>query len=996
MSGWSRPIWMVPRRQDPQFVGRKDELRAIKQNLAGAGSSTLTQPVAIHGLGGVGKTSLAVEFAYWRADDYNAVLWLSAEDPTTLASAYADLAGELLLPEASALDPSSRIAAVRLWLRDHGSWLLVFDNAERREDVEPYVPSRIIGHVLITSRHPDWGNLARSIKVPPLPPSDSVKLLLQGLEGGNTTEPCGLADDLGGLPLALAQANAYIRRTACSFRDYRERFRVQGTEFDHRQMAEPGYGRTVAATLALALDRLRTEPELNSPAERLLARCAFYAPEGIPRDLFTDLFRNEPLLEEAIETSRAYSLIETKNGAISVHRLVQWAVRTRIGSAAWCEVAGHAVRRAFELFPSDADDAGAWPVCRPILEHALCAAEHALGRNVDVAIAAGLLERIGVHLRGVLDQSRARELLLRALKTKESIYGLSHPEVAQTLGHLGRLDRIEGALPEAQRHLERALTILESANGREQVEVARVFNSLGIVARDQGDLNKARELFHRARLIYEVDHTVEPKRLVFALNNLANVARKQGNLAESRQLLDRSLSLNELAYGADHPSVARTLTHLGRTIHQEGHLFAARQYLERALRIKEATFGDRHPEVAITIRSLGDVARDRRDWAEAERCYRRALSINESAYGRDHPQVARSLAALGSLLAQTGHLIQALPLVKQAVEILHGTLGDQHPDSIPIHQRLHDIENQIRKSKPMLETTIPKIKILFLAANPAGTKPLMLDEEIRQITAKIRASEYRDSLEPISRWAVRPDDLLQTLLEHKPHIVHFSGHGSPTAEIILQDQNGRPQPVSKEALVHLFRTLKDNVRLVLFNACSTRSQAKAIAQIIDCAVGMNQPIGDDAAIVFAASFYRAIGFGRTVQEAFDLAKVALLLEGIPEDKTPEMYVRRGVDASKIILVTPPGRPDEDVQSPQKAGGDPAESFQSMDRTTFVKTLRALSPSDFDSFVASLENAATHISRHGTVPEKTAELIRWAESSTGPGLAAIQDAWANFG
>ena len=288
-----------------------------------------------------------------------------------------------------------------------------------------------------------------------------------------------------------------------------------------------------------------------------------------------------------------------------------------------------------------------------------------------------------------------------------------------------------------------------------------------------------------------------------------------------------------------------------------------------------------------------------------------------------------------------------------------------------------------------------KIKILFLAANPAATKQLQLDEEIREITAKIRASEYRDSLELISRWAVRPDDLLQTLLEHKPHIVHFSGHGSPTAEIILQDQNGRPQPVSKEALVHLFRTLKDNIRLVLFNACSTRPQAEAIAQTIDCTVGMNQPIGDDAAIVFAASFYRAIGFGRTVQEAFDLAKVALLLEGIPEDKTPEMYVRGGVDASKMILVIPPAQPDQDVQSPQRAGGGPVKSFRSMDRPTFVKTLGALSPSTFDLFVASLEHAAAHLSRHGSVAEQAAELIRWAESPTGPGFTAIQEALESF-
>src|SRR3954453_12447380 len=112
-----------------------------------------------------------------------------------------------------------------------------------------------------------------------------------------------------------------------------------------------------------------------------------------------------------------------------------------------------------------------------------------------------------------------------------------------------------------------------------------------------------------------------------------------------------------------------------------------------------------------------------------------------------------------------------------------------------------------------------KVKVLFLAANPAGTQLLQLDEEIRQITAKVRAAEYRDSLELISRWALRPDDLLQALLEVKPHVVHFSGHGSPAAQLILLDDQGKPKPVSQDALVNLFRILKDNVRVVVLNAC---------------------------------------------------------------------------------------------------------------------------------------------------------------------------------
>jgi hypothetical protein len=288
-----------------------------------------------------------------------------------------------------------------------------------------------------------------------------------------------------------------------------------------------------------------------------------------------------------------------------------------------------------------------------------------------------------------------------------------------------------------------------------------------------------------------------------------------------------------------------------------------------------------------------------------------------------------------------------------------------------------------------------KLKVLFVAANPAGTPRLQLDEEIRQITTKIRASEYRDALDLVSLWAVRPDDLLQGLLEHKPHIVHFSGHGNTTAEIILQDQDGRPKPVSTPALVALFRTLKDNVRVVVLNACSTQPQAEALSEIVDCVVGMSKPIGDAAAIVFAASFYRAIGFGRSVQEAFDLGKVALLLEGIPEDQTPELFVRKGVVASALNLVVPPSTSGEDVAPPQRGGERPPEPLPTMDRLTFVRTLAGLTSADFELFVTSIPRAASQISRHGTIPEKVAELIRWAEGSTGPGFITVQQAYRNF-
>ena len=197
-----------------------------------------------------------------------------------------------------------------------------------------------------------------------------------------------------------------------------------------------------------------------------------------------------------------------------------------------------------------------------------------------------------------------------------------------------------------------------------------------------------------------------------------------------------------------------------------------------------------------------------------------------------------------------------------------------------------------------------KIKILFVSANPAGMPQLKLDKEAREIEAKIRAAEYRDSLELITKWAVRPDDLLQALNQHQPHIVHFSGHGSPTEEIILLDKLGKPKPVSKEALVSLFRTLKDNIRVVVLNACFSRPQAEAITGEIECAVGMMRAIGDDAAITFAASFYRAIGFGRSIKEAFDQGITALLLDGSLQGKTPVLVSRKNVAPDKVFLINP--------------------------------------------------------------------------------------------
>jgi hypothetical protein len=193
-----------------------------------------------------------------------------------------------------------------------------------------------------------------------------------------------------------------------------------------------------------------------------------------------------------------------------------------------------------------------------------------------------------------------------------------------------------------------------------------------------------------------------------------------------------------------------------------------------------------------------------------------------------------------------------------------------------------------------------KVTVLFFTADPS--QKLHLDEEVRQCQIMIRASDCRDNLVLVTSPACRADDLLQALNQHKPGIVHFSGHGSLGQEIILLDDQRQAKPVSAEALESLFGNFKDCVRLVVLNACYSLGQAKAICKVVDCAVGMSKGIGDDAAIVFAGSFYRALGFGRSVRAAFEQAKTAILLQGIPEENTPVLVHRKGIDPQQLFLV----------------------------------------------------------------------------------------------
>jgi hypothetical protein len=195
----------------------------------------------------------------------------------------------------------------------------------------------------------------------------------------------------------------------------------------------------------------------------------------------------------------------------------------------------------------------------------------------------------------------------------------------------------------------------------------------------------------------------------------------------------------------------------------------------------------------------------------------------------------------------------------------------------------------------------PRLRILFLSADPSGMSRHRFEREAREIAARIRSAKHREAVEIVSRWAVRPEDLGEALLEIEPHVVHFAGHGTEGAEIVLDGGDGKERLVGKDALAQLFGVLQHGIRVVVLNACHSRAQARAITEHIECAIGVPKELDAEAGITFAASFYQGLGYGRSIRQAFELGLASLKMQGLAVSPEPELLLREGADGGRPLV-----------------------------------------------------------------------------------------------
>lgn len=593
------PIWNIPHQRNPNFVGRDELLDRIRETLTSEKAAALT---AIHGLGGVGKTQLAAEYAYRHKADYEVVWWIKSEEPATLASDYSMLATALDLPQKQEREQAVIVAAVRDWLNHNRGWLLVFDNARHADEVREYLPQNRAGHVLITSRDPIWGSVAKPFEVEVLPREDSIKFLLERTGQKDATAADKLAAQLGDLPLALEQAAAYIETTSKPLAEYLALFQRSKAELLGRNRPA-NYPDTVATTWEISFQEVEKE---SAAAAGLMNLCAFLAPDDIPLSMLRDDAKDLPVelsepvsnelkLDEAIGALRQYSLMERNEDALSVHRLVQLVTRERLSEDERKKWAESAVRVVNEAFPQESNDVRTWSACARLSQHALTAAE--FGETLEIAPEATgrLLNQPGLYFRGRAQYVEAKQSYERALRTYEAAFGPNHSYVATAVNNLGVALQDLGEMAEARKCIERALRIDEAAFGPDHPNVAR------------------------------------------DVNNLGSVLKALGQLAEARQCYERSLRIDEAAFGPDHPDVALRVSNLGSVLHALGDLTGARLHFERALHIRESAFGLEHPDVATSVWWLGTFAEATGDLDGARKYYERALQIYLKFLGEAHP-----------------------------------------------------------------------------------------------------------------------------------------------------------------------------------------------------------------------------------------------------------------------------------------------------------------------------------------------------------------------
>jgi tetratricopeptide (TPR) repeat protein len=726
---------LFPLRANPLFVGRD----AMLQELAVALKPVGAKAAISTGIGGVGKTTLAAEFAH-RYGHYflGGVFWISCADPQTIAPQIASYGGpgglEVWHPDEE-LSLDERVARVRRQWESELPRLLVFDNCDDWTSAAGELSAEVLlgewmphiggSRVLVTSRRQDWSPAlgVSDIQLDVLARRDSIRLLQSIASYLSDAEADQVADVMGDLPLALYLTGSYLqhhRHTTSVDQFLRELEQnslvshpaLQGDETSYsptqryvqraNSMAEIRAELNVGRIFARSFDSLQASDPGDHIALVLLERASYLAPnEPITASLLKGSLSSDPFTYlDAVSRLLGLGLLQgTIDDEIQIHRLVATYVQQRKqDSRIQQELERDLIDAAYSIINSR--DLNQLNILFPHLYQLYKSYDTA--NDLPVATLAMVLGR-SEQERGNYEASKS--FYQQAITIYEQKLGPSHPATATGLNNLAYLYHIQQKYDEAIPLYQQAVAHYEKELGLTHHVTATALNNLALLYYVRGMYKEALPLYQRVLSVYEQQFGLRHVLTASCLSNLAAVYEAQGSYRQARSLYERALSVTEQLFGSDHPDTAQNLNNLAVLLFNQGDYQAARPLYERALQVYEQALGRDHPDTASSLNNLASLYSVQADYERAVEIYVLVLAIRERTLGKDHPDVASALNNLAETYRAQGKFEEALPLLERALLIQEQQLGSNHlsiAGSLNNLASLYQGQGRIEEALPLL------------------------------------------------------------------------------------------------------------------------------------------------------------------------------------------------------------------------------------------------------------------------------------------------------
>lgn len=541
-------ILNLPFSRNEFFTGRDDTLKDLHNSF-----NTGEMVQALNGIGGVGKTQTALEYAYLYQQHYQYVLWGKAHSRETLVTDFVSIASLLNLPEKNAQDQGKAVSAVKRWLDNNDGWLLILDNADDLAMAREFIPLRKRGHILLTTRAQNTRPIAARQAVLSMEPQEGALFLLRRMGKIVKGEPLestseelrdqaeALSIVLDGLPLALDQAAAFIDEKPSTLEEYQTLYQIGRKELLKRRGRLAEDHPSVAVTFSLAFKKVADD---NPAAADLLRVCAFLEADSIPEEIFSEganelgevisSLAESPLgLSDAIEEAGRFSLLQRNPEArtVNIHRMAQVVLRDEMDSETGRMWAERAVRGVNAVSPHI--EYSNWPICNRLIAHAQSLASLIDAYGFYFPEATRLLNQAGCYLKERAQYAEAQPLHQRALDICEKALGPEHPDTATGLNNLAALYDSQGKYAEAEPLFQRALDITEKALGPEHSDIATSLNNLAFLYFSQGRYAEAEPLYKRALAVKVKTLGLEHPETAQVLMNYAALMQKLNRESET-------------------------------------------------------------------------------------------------------------------------------------------------------------------------------------------------------------------------------------------------------------------------------------------------------------------------------------------------------------------------------------------------------------------------------------------------------------------------------